>query len=338
MQADQRWSAGSALRDARLRIAARPAPDRLAHHLGERYALAVTGLTELDLGVYRVEHAAGPPWVARVFPPIRPQAAATADAQILQLLADRGYGSERIAVPDPVSETDGHAVVVTEYVDGVPPSERRAGIRELGGLRRLGAMLGQLQAMRDAADPAFRPGGGWHHLVDGSPQDEISAARQLLADCEASVANGDRAQYEALHRELSDLDDGAGLPEALLHPDFVLANVVASRERGMVLVDWTGTGRGPRLWPLAFLLFAEGVKNPRRIDLVAAGYRRHITLEPEELSRLEHMIPARPVVLAAWSYCLGRVSAEQAAHAATVARTTARVAAARAAPILASRI
>jgi len=44
-------------------------------------------------------------------------------------------------VPDPVSETDGHAVVVTEYVDGVPRSERREVIRKVGGLRRLGEML-----------------------------------------------------------------------------------------------------------------------------------------------------------------------------------------------------
>lgn len=208
--------------------------------------------------------------------------------------------------------------------------------RLCGRQGRLGEMLGELHAMRDGTDPHFRPGGGWHHLVDGSPQDEISAARQLLADCEASVTDEDRAHYQMLHRELSDLDDGAGLPEAILHPDFVLANVVASRERGLVLVDWTGAGRGPRLWPLAFLLFAEAVRDPRRVDLVAAGYRRHVALEPEELSRLEHMIPARPVVLAVWSYCLGRVSADRAARAATAARAPAGVAAARAVPIFAS--
>jgi Ser/Thr protein kinase RdoA (MazF antagonist) len=317
MQADQRWSPGSALQDARLRIAARPAPDRLAQHLGERYGLVVTGLTELDLGVYRVDHADGPAWEARVFPPIRPQATAAGDAQILQLLSDRAYRSERIAVPDPVSETDRHAVVVTEYVDGVPPAERRAVIREFGGLRRLGEMLGELHAMRDGTDSLSRPGGGWHHLVDGSPRDEIAAARQLLADREASVADEDRAHYETLHRELS--------------------NVVASREQGMVLVDWTGTGRGPRQWSLAFLLFAEAARDPRRVDLVAAGYRRHITLEPEELSRLEHMIPARPVVLVVWSYCLGRIRADQAARAAIAARATAPVAAARAVPIFAAQ-
>jgi Ser/Thr protein kinase RdoA (MazF antagonist) len=72
----------------------------------------------------------------------------------------------------------------------------------------------------------------------------------------------------------------------------VLANVVASAERGIVLVDWAGTGRGPRAWPLAFLLYAEGARGLPRIDLVAAGYRQHVSLEPEELSRLPAMMRA----------------------------------------------
>ncbi len=300
---------GSALRDARLRIAPRPAPNRLTQHLRDHYGLAVAGLTELDLGVYRVDRADGAPWVARVFPPDRPEAAAAGDAQILNFLAERGYGSERVAAPDPISEADGHAVLVTEYVDGVPRAERREVIREQGGLRRLGAMLGELQAMGNGAGAQSRPGGGWHHLVDGSPADEIGAAMELLAEIEPKVASRDRGHYETLRRELYDVDDGSDLPQGLLHPDFVLANVVASRAQGMVLVDWTGAGRGPRLWPLAFLLFAEAAKDLRRVDLVATGYRRHVALEPAEVSRLERMIAARPVVLAVWSYCLGRARA-----------------------------
>jgi Ser/Thr protein kinase RdoA (MazF antagonist) len=225
--------------------------------------------------------------------------------------------------------------LVTEYVDGVPRAERREVIREHGGLRRLGAMLGELQATGNGAGAQSRPGGGWHHLVDGSPADEIGAAMELLVEIEPRVASRDRRHYDTLRRELSDLDDVSDLPEALLHPDFVLANVVASRAQGMVVVDWTGAGRGPRLWPLAFLLFAEAAKDLRRIDLVAAGYRRHVALEPEELGRLERMIPARPVVLAVWSYCLGRARAAQAAHVATTALATAK-AAARAVATLAS--
>jgi len=54
----------TAFDDARRRIAARPASDRIARHLQARYRIAVTGLTELDLGVYRVDWADGPAWVA----------------------------------------------------------------------------------------------------------------------------------------------------------------------------------------------------------------------------------------------------------------------------------
>jgi hypothetical protein len=43
-----------------------------------------------------------------------------------------------------------------------------------------------------------------------------------------------------LARELADADGGGGLPTALIHPDFVLANVIASPERGMVLLVLPG--------------------------------------------------------------------------------------------------
>jgi Ser/Thr protein kinase RdoA (MazF antagonist) len=84
----------------------------------------------------------------------------------------------------------------------------------------------------------------------------------------------------------------------------------------MVLVDWTGAGRGPRAWPLAFLLYAEGAKNPPRAGLVISGYRRWVTLEEAEIERIPAMMRVRPVVLAAWSFCLGRCTGEQAARAA----------------------
>jgi hypothetical protein len=66
--------AGTALEDARGRIAARPASNRIARHREAAYGIAVAGLSELDLGVYRVGRADGPAWVARAFPPPRPHA------------------------------------------------------------------------------------------------------------------------------------------------------------------------------------------------------------------------------------------------------------------------
>jgi hypothetical protein len=322
---------GGALREARRRIAPRPAKDLIAEHLEACHGIRVRGLTYLDLGVYRVDRRDGPAWVARVFPASRPEHAAEGDAAILEVLADRGYTAERPAVADPVSVIEDQAVLVTECVAAVPQADRRDAIRSSGGLRRLGEMLGELQEM--PADGAFaRPGGGWHHLVDGSPRDEITAAQALLDDCADLVIASDREDYDALRRELADLDGGDGLPQAPVHPDFVLANVIATPEPGMVVVDWAGAGTGPRIWPLAFLLWAEAAKNLARVGLVAEGYRRRIRLEPEELQRdrLEAMMRARPAVLAAWSFCLGRASLREALRTCVGAREIAEEASDRA--------
>ena len=262
---------GSALAGARQRMAARPAGALVAKHLQAHYGVEVRGQSELDLGVYRIDRTDGPGWVARVFPASRPEAATAGDAEILAYLALRNFESERAAAPQPVSVIDGRTVLVTELVTGVPQTERAAAIRARGGLRRLGEMLGELHALPAGTGAVGRPGGAWHHLADGLPAEEIRAAQALLADSEDTVAAAERPLHAALRRELADADGGEGLPHALVHPDFVLANVIASPDRGMVLVDWTGTGRGPRAWSLAFLLFAEGAKNPRRAGLVLAG-------------------------------------------------------------------
>jgi Ser/Thr protein kinase RdoA (MazF antagonist) len=325
---------GAGLTAARGRIAPAPARDLIARHLEACHGIAVAGLTQLDLGVYRVVRHDGPAWAARVFPAVRPLSAVAGDAEILEQLADRGYPSERPATADPVSDLSGRGVLVTEFAESVPRTQRRDAIRAAGGLRRLGEMLAELHAGPPAGVAMARPGGGWHHLVDGTGPDEVAAARVLLADRTDQVTTADRAAYDALRRGLDDLDDGAGLPAAFTHPDFVLPNVIASPEGGMVVVDWTGAGTGPRAWTLAFLLWAEAARNLPRVDLVAAGYRRHLRLEPEELRRLPAMMYARPVVLAVWSYCLGRSTLAGAAGTVADARDVAAAAGPRAAAAL----
>jgi Ser/Thr protein kinase RdoA (MazF antagonist) len=279
---------------------------RLESHLGEHYRIGVTEVTRLDAGVFLVRLADGPSWVARRFPAARSQDAVRGDADISRFLAAPDFPAERLAVPDPLSVLDGQSVLVTEFVEPVPREERRAAIKNCGGLRHLGALLGRLHTLSDGAGAPSREGGAWHHLADGGPAEEIAASIRLLDATAVGLPAEDRALAATLRGELDCLDSGDDLPRALVHPDFVLANVVASPVHGLVVVDWAGAGRAARPWSLAFLLFAEGAKNLARVDLVLAGYRQHIDLEPEEVARLPALARARPVTLAVWSFCQGR--------------------------------
>jgi Ser/Thr protein kinase RdoA (MazF antagonist) len=281
--------------------------ERLRSHLAARYGIDVTALTELDLGVWRVGRADGPDWVARWFAARRTAAAVAGDAEILRYLAAEQFPAERCAADDPVSDLDGRSVLVTEWADPVPRDQRREAIRAAGGLARLGALLGRLHTLPLAEGVVSRPGGAWHHLADGLPAAEVAAAEQLLVSVAHLIPDGERAAYDAFLAEIRALDTADGLSAALTHPDFVLANVVATPD-AMVLVDWAGAGRGPRVWSLAFLLYAEGAKDLRRLTPVLEGYRRHVTLTEPELGRLAAIIHARPLVLSAWSVGAGRMT------------------------------
>jgi Ser/Thr protein kinase RdoA (MazF antagonist) len=287
---------------------------RVRAHLEAEYGIWVSNMSELDQGVFRVGQRNGSAWVARIFPASRPVSAVAGDAEILRFLAGHRFRAERPAASDPVSELDGQGVLVTEYVEDVPRQRRRDEIRRLGGSWSLGVMLGELHTLPvSAADGAVaRPGGAWHHLAEGLPRDEIAAAAAILDDAEERVPAAERAAYAALRAEVAGFDGGDGLPHALIHPDFVLANAIPSPSRGMVMVDWTGSGQGPRLWSLAFLLFASGARGLNRVDSVITGYLTQVRPEPEELDRLPGMIRVRPAMFDVWAVGQGRKSVAEA--------------------------
>jgi len=286
----------------------------LPAHLEAAYGIDVAAISELDLGVFLVERRDGPDWVARVFPASRQAGAAAGDAAILDLLAGCEFAAERCATAEPVTMLDGQQVLVTGYVEAVPRSRRAERIRSLGGFIRLGSMLSRLYTL-PGQDTITRPGGAWHHLADGAPNAEIAAAAALLAAAQDTVKPGDRAGYASLRAAVDGFDGAGDLPTALLHPDFVLANAIASPQGALVMVDWTGAGIGPRLWPLAFLLYTAGMRDMSRVRSVAGGYTRHLRPEPQELSRLAAVMRVRPSIFEVWRFCTGRKSAADAARA-----------------------
>jgi Ser/Thr protein kinase RdoA (MazF antagonist) len=282
--------------------------DGLAEHLDRVYGVTVTGLERLDRGVYRVRIADGPDWVARTFGPGRPLSAVRNDAVILRLLQDGGFPAERLAAENAITTLGDQSVLVTRFIAGRRPTGARA-------WAILGALLGGLHA---ALADGVPPGGAWHHLATGTPRDEIVAATELLERVHEDAPVAQLAPLGALLDELERLDDGDDLPHALVHPDFVPVNALEDEDadpgqpgRGVVVVDWTGAGRGPRLWSLAFLLWAGGVRSPKLVDVIVSRYRRRITLEPDELDRLAAVMLARPLLFDCWRIAYhGRLASE----------------------------
>jgi Ser/Thr protein kinase RdoA (MazF antagonist) len=266
----------------------------IAAHLSDRYRIEVREVTELDLGVYRIDRRDGPPWVARVFPDGWPVEAVEGDATILRNLERAGFPAERCAGAEPVSMRDGRPVLVTGFVDGPRPE---------GGSRTFGVLGHLLGLLHTHPADRSRPGGAWHHLATGTPAEEIAAAVGLLESGRDRLPDD---QYRAVRLELRALDDGTDLPHAFVHPDPVPSNALAPEDSTLTLVDWTNAGRGPRLWSLAPLLYAAGARDPRLVDVAASRYARHVRLERDELDRLDGVLRARPLLLDLWAWAHGR--------------------------------
>lgn len=296
-----------------------PSAERLVAHLVETYGFRASGAVQLAEGVFRVNQVDGPAWVARVFPAVRAFRDAEGDAEILRRLEQAGFPAERCAHANPVSRLGDRAVLVTGFVDGAPP--------ERGGriFAVLGALLGGLHAR---PGDRVRAGGGWHHLTSqGGPKQEIDAARELLEARAAQLTAAERVWVDRLLDELDAVPDCAELPHAFVHPDMVPVNAIVTRDGATTIIDWAGSGRGPRLWSLAFLLYATG-GHQKLIELVMARYSTRIQLAPEELDALSSVLRARPLLLDCWAVGHGQKTPACAGRALARAQRTAETTAA----------
>jgi hypothetical protein len=272
--------------------------DAVAASVGKPLSLR----SDLDLDVYRLHRTdAEPDLVARVFDARVPRATVDAAVHVLQRLSGTRFPAEQCLPDAPVLPLgEGRHVLVTVYVEPAPAP--RPGL----ALAWCAALLGRL-ANRPGSD--LPSGGGWHRL-GVTPSAEIDEALRLGGQVGRTVTE--------LTDALADADDGTGLPEALIHPDLTPPNVVPQGEGPPVVIDWIGVGRGPRAWPLAFLLFAAGPRGARQgLD----RYARSISLTAEEQHRLPALMIARPLALDLWSVAYGRMTPKQAITRARAHRT-----------------
>jgi Ser/Thr protein kinase RdoA (MazF antagonist) len=285
--------------------------DGLPAHLERRYAIEVRELTQLDVGVYRVDLRDGARWIARLFPAARAVERAEGDAEVLRFLAEHDFPAERLAHAEPVSIHAGQALLVTRFVEGA-----QLGDRSEKTFRALGELLGRLHTRPEAKSGAARRGGAIHSftLNEGGLRDELADALSWLAEAEVPAAQ--RPLHDSLLEQIAQIDHGDGLPQALVHPDPVLKNFIATPDGAIVPIDWTGAGRCARAHSLAFLLLCavtESRWNPasERVAAVIDGYRAHVKLDPEELAAIATAMPLHVLVRDCAAFCLGRMRLDE---------------------------
>lgn len=288
------------------RMSHEPVAERLLDHLRDQYridAVAATKISVHNTYVFRIDRNDGDPWVARAFPPARPRAGVEGDAAILRFLEQQNYPAERLAVDAPVSDFDGSAVLVTRFVKGEPLPD---GSVKMGMMADL---LGRLHAL-PLDESVCRPGGasGEDPSREGSPRQDLLAALSFLDAVDTKVAAADRASFEQARDHVRSADDGAGLPEALLHGNLLHApDHAILTEQGPVAINWKASGRGPRLADFAYLMWGTWLD----ADCIAAAvnaYRQHVELTDDELDRLEAVMGIRPLYLMGFDYrrCIER--------------------------------
>jgi Ser/Thr protein kinase RdoA (MazF antagonist) len=274
------------------RMYERSGVDELPAHLEETYGITVTKVSQLDVGVFRVDQSTkGTALVVRLFSRARSYAAAEADLAVLRYLAEIGFPAERPVGARALSSHQGQAVLVTEFVKQVPKAKRPP-----HPIVRLGAMIGRLHGVPVPAG-ADRPAGALHHFAEGTMVDELRAAAGWLDSIEARVPSASGAAVDAIRAAVAAADGGEGLPEAFVHPDPVPKNVIFTAD-GPVLVDWTSAGRGPRLASMTLLLRSGWAAVP-----FMKGYTRVVSLTDDERDRLAGLLFSRTLIQAVFRVC-----------------------------------
>ena len=288
----------------------------LKAHLEAHYGISITSMAPIDdpdsrprgswPGHYPstllIKRQDGSPWVARIFSsPADKISRVEGDAEILRFLASHDFPAERIA-HELVSVLNGSGLIVTKFVEGGRPTDAHGRVASPAVLYELGRLLGRLHTLPAAGGAIARAGGsedGGFYV--GRPKQDLAAAMNFLASVEHAVAPEGRERFEWLRDQVENADDAEGLPEALTHGNYHVWAAVGT-PGNLVIVGWAGSGRGPRLPALAWLLRTAAEVGTDYVDAVMRGYREHVQLTDEELDRLPGVLNMRPLWLACFEY------------------------------------
>lgn len=287
----------------------------LKAHLEDHYGIAITSILPIDddpatrpdgswPGHYPstlvVKHIDGQQWIARIFSSSADRVSRVqGDAEILQFLASHHFPAERIADDDPVTVLDGKGIIVTKFIDGGRPSAESPAVWS-----EMADLLGRLHTLPAAGGAVARDGGAEEHdggFHVGRPKEDLAAAMSFLVSVEDKVTDESREKFEWLRDQVENADDAEGLPEALTHGNYHPWAAVGA-PGNLAIVGWAGSGRGPRLPALAWLLRTAAERNAAaNVAAVMHGYSKQVQLTDDELDRLPSILNLRPL----WLECLG---------------------------------
>jgi Ser/Thr protein kinase RdoA (MazF antagonist) len=244
---------------------------------------------------YRLEHDAGHPWVLRWFQRERSLDRVAGDADVLRSVGQLDV-EQLVTTIDGQGHTvvDGRGVLVTKYLDGV------AAVDDPAVVRRIGATLGA------AASIPIDVGTRAHRRAGSLPREDLVAAGHWLDEICGHVPHDLLKEYEQLNRDVARTRDCEEAPLGLVHSDCHLANVIAVGARP-VLFDWEGSGLGPLVAALGWLLFTAAVASPDRpptplneaaVHATIDGYQSVRPLQEVEVDLLSDAIRFRPLVIA----------------------------------------
>jgi hypothetical protein len=168
----------------------------------------------------------------------------------------------------------------------------------------LASLLGRLHTLPAAGGAVARDGGSEEHdggPYVGRPKQDLAAAMAYLASVEDAVPPEGREKFEWLRDQVEAADDAEGLPEALTHGNYH-AWAAVGPVGNLSIVGWAGSGRGPRLPALAWLVVTASEGRDELVDAVVSGYREHVQLTTDELERLPRVLSLRPLWLACFVY------------------------------------
>lgn len=271
----------------------------LAGVLRARYGVTVRSTaSQLEwpdgAGLYFIDQVAGPAVVVRRSGSARPFERVVGDGAVLAYLEANGILAERVvpALDGALAVRDGEtSLLVTVDAGGTPA------VASADHFRQLGAVLGQLHDLRPPADDRYLA-----RRAGSTPLEDLRVARSQLQTVSARAGPHQRSERDALQTALDATSECEDCPTALVHPDAHLGNALIDEAGDLVLVDWVGAGRGPRIASLGWALYDAGLRSEDGIEAVLDGWCSRCKPTSIELDRLGDAIRFRPLTHAVRSF------------------------------------